>query len=247
LSDLGGKCAIVTGGARGIGRAIVLKLAGMGADVAVVDLLEAEAQETAGKVEALGRKSVAVRCDISSAEDAKQMFETVKESLGGVHILVNNAGITRDNLMLRMSDSDWESVIKVNLTGTFNCCRVAAKHFIRQRSGRIVNLASVVGIMGNAGQVNYSSSKAGIIGLTKSVAKELAPRNVTVNAIAPGYIETEMTGKLPEEARSSFMSAIPLGRFGSVDDVANVVAFLVSDDANYITGQVIKVDGGMLM
>jgi len=247
LSDLSGKCAIVTGGARGIGSAIVLKLAGLGADVAIVDLLEAEAEDNVRKVEALGRKSVAVRCDISSSEDVKEMFETVKTALGGVHILINNAGITRDNLMLRMSDSDWDSVIKVNLTGTFNCCRVAAKHFIRQRSGRIVNLASVVGIMGNAGQVNYSSSKAGIIGLTKSVAKELAPRGVTVNAIAPGYIETEMTGKLPEEARSVFMSAIPLGRFGTVDDVANIVAFLVSDDANYITGQVIKVDGGMLM
>ncbi|MFC1799877.1 3-oxoacyl-[acyl-carrier-protein] reductase [Candidatus Eisenbacteria bacterium] len=247
MSDLSGKCAIVTGGARGIGSAIVLKLAGLGADVAIVDLLEAEAEDTVRKVEALGRKSVAVRCDISSSEDVKEMFETVKTALGGVHILINNAGITRDNLMLRMSDSDWDSVIKVNLTGTFNCCRVAAKHFIRQRSGRIVNLASVVGIMGNAGQVNYSSSKAGIIGLTKSVAKELAPRGVTVNAIAPGYIETEMTGKLPEEARSVFMSAIPLGRFGTVDDVANIVAFLVSDDANYITGQVIKVDGGMLM
>jgi 3-oxoacyl-[acyl-carrier protein] reductase len=247
LSDLSGKCAIVTGGARGIGSAIVLKLAGLGADVAVVDLLESEAKDTAGKVEALGRKSVAVRCDISSSDDVKEMFETVKTALGGVDILINNAGITRDNLMLRMSDSDWESVIRVNLTGTFNCCRVAAKHFIRQRSGRIVNLASVVGIMGNAGQVNYSASKAGIIGLTKSVAKELAPRGVTVNAIAPGYIETEMTGKLPEEARSAFMSVIPLGRFGTVDDVANIVAFLVSDDANYITGQVVKVDGGMLM
>ena len=247
MSDLSGKCAVVTGGARGIGRAIVLRLAGLGADVAVVDLLETEAEETAGKVEALGRKSVAVRCDISSSEDVKEMFETVKTALGGVHILINNAGITRDNLMLRMSDSDWDSVIKVNLTGTFNCCRVAAKHFIRQRSGTIVNLASVVGIMGNAGQVNYSASKAGIIGLTKSVAKELAPRGVTVNAIAPGYIETEMTGKLPEEARSAFMSAIPLRRFGAVDDVANIVAFLVSDDANYITGQVIKVDGGLLM
>jgi len=247
LSDLSGKCAIVTGGARGIGSAIVLKLAGLGADVAVVDLLEAEAEETVRKVEALGRKSVAVRCDISSSEDVKEMFETVKTALGGVHILINNAGITRDNLMLRMSDSDWDSVIKVNLTGTFNCCRVAAKHFIRQRSGTIVNLASVVGIMGNAGQVNYSASKAGIIGLTKSVAKELAPRGVTVNAIAPGYIETDMTGKLPEEARSAFMSAIPLRRFGTVDDVANIVAFLVSDAANYITGQVIKVDGGLLM
>lgn len=247
MSDLKGKCAVVTGGARGIGRAVCLKLAQMGADVAAVDLLEAEAADTARQVEALGRRSVSLVCDVSSSGEVREMFEKVIASLGGVHILINNAGITRDGLLLRMTDQDWDAVIGVNLTGTFNCCRAAAKHFMKQRSGRIVNISSVVGIMGNAGQVNYVSSKAGVIGLTKSIARELASRGVTVNALAPGYIETEMTEALPEKARSGFLSMIPLGRFGTVQDIANLVAFLVSDDADYITGQVIHVDGGMLM
>jgi len=245
--DLEGKCAVVTGGGRGIGKAICLKLASLGADIGAVDILKSEAAATAAEVEALGRKAVAVACDVSSPSEVQAMFGEVSGALGGVHILINNAGITRDNLMMRMSDEDWKKVIDVNLSGAFNCCREASKYFIKQRFGRVVNVSSVVGLMGNAGQANYSASKAGIIGLTKSLAKELATRGVTANAVAPGYVDTEMTRAISEQARSKLVSLIPVARLGKVDDVANVVAFLVSDGADYITGQVINVDGGMLM
>jgi 3-oxoacyl-[acyl-carrier protein] reductase len=244
---LEGKCAIVTGGARGIGRSICLALAGRGADVAVVDVLEEEIPGTVKDLESLGVKAAGVVCDVSRPADVHATFIKVVESMGGVQILVNNAGITRDTLMMRMSDEDWSKVIDVNLSGVFNCCREASKYFIKQRYGRIVNITSVVGLMGNAGQVNYSASKAGIVGLTKSVAKELATRGVTANAVAPGYIDTEMTRALSEQARSKLTQMIPVARLGTADDVANVVAFLVSDDASYINGQVINVDGGMLM
>jgi 3-oxoacyl-[acyl-carrier protein] reductase len=244
---LEGKCAVVTGGGRGIGRSICLALAAKGADIGAVDILEAEVAGTAKEVEAMGRKAVGLTCDVSRPADVKGVFAEVVETLGGFHILVNNAGITRDNLVMRMSDDDWNKVIEVNLSGVFNCCREASKYFIKQRFGRIVNISSVVGLMGNAGQVNYSASKAGVVGLTKSVAKELASRGVTANAVAPGYIDTEMTRAISEQARSRLTSMIPVSKLGTVDDVAGVVAFLVSDDANYITGQVINVDGGMLM
>lgn len=247
MSDLKGKCAIVTGGGRGIGREICLALALRGADVAVADVLETDAAETARRISEMGRRSMSVTCDVSKPQDVSRMFDGVAAELGGVHILVNNAGITRDNLIMRMSDEEWNSVISVNLTGTFNCCRVASKIFMKQRFGRIVNIASVVGIMGNAGQANYCASKAGIIGLTKSIARELASRNVNANAIAPGYIDTEMTQALSEKAQSELLSMVPLGRAGTAEDVANLVAFLVSDDADYITGQVVNIDGGMVM
>jgi 3-oxoacyl-[acyl-carrier protein] reductase len=247
MIDLNGNTAIVTGAGRGIGRDIALSLAGQGADVVVLDVDIEGAKETARLIEEAGQGSIAVKCNIA---DYAEVQECVQEVLGWrdqVHILVNNAGITRDNLLLRMGEEEWDTVIKINLTGTFNMTKVVTKHMFKKRFGRVVNIASVIGQMGNAGQSNYAASKAGIIGFTKSVAKEFAPRGVTANAIAPGFIDTPMTAVLPEDVQQQMRRMIPLGRFGSGDDVANVVLFLVSELGAYVTGQVINCDGGMVM
>jgi 3-oxoacyl-[acyl-carrier protein] reductase len=233
----------VTGGARGIGRAIAETLARCGARVAIADLDLAAAEKTAGEIgEARG-----FACDVSDPAAVTMLIQTVEDAFGSLDILVNNAGITRDNLMARMKDEDWDAVMAVNLRSAFVAIRAAQRGMMKRRFGRIVNIASVVGLMGNKGQANYSASKAGLIGLTKTAAKELASRNILVNAIAPGFIQTAMTEKLPEEARAALAAQIPLARLGDPQDIANAVAFLASDLASYITGQVLVVDGGMVM
>jgi len=241
------KVAIVTGSARGIGRAIALELVRNGAKLVICDLNMDDIQIVVDQFTEMGGEAKGFVSNVTQAEDAQQLIDKTIEAFGKVDILVNNAGITRDNLLMRMKEDEWDAVIAVNLKGTYNCIRAIAKPFIKQRSGKIINLASVVGQIGNAGQVNYSASKAGVIGLTKSVAKELAARNVRVNAIAPGFIQTDMTANLTEKAKEELTNAIPLGKLGQPEDVAKVVLFLASDDAAYITGQVINVDGGMVM
>ena len=242
------RAAVVTGGSRGIGRAVCVALAKQGCNV-VVNYChgEAAAAETAALCKELGVEAVTVQADVSTAEGCKKLFEEAVNAFGRVDILVNNAGVTRDNLILRLSEEDFDTVLNANLKGAFLCCKEAARRMVRQRYGRIVNLSSVVGLRGNAGQTNYSASKAGLIGLTKSLAKELASRNVTVNAVAPGFIDTDMTAVLPDKAKEAILSSIPMARLGAAEDVASAVAFLASDEAGYITGQVLAVDGGMSM
>ncbi|HEX30414.1 TPA: 3-oxoacyl-[acyl-carrier-protein] reductase [Candidatus Poribacteria bacterium] len=241
------KVAIITGSARGIGKSIATLFARQGAKVVISDIADEIGEKTAQEIRELGGEAIYLHCDVSDPEDVERLIRSTVESFGRLDILVNNAGITRDSLLVRMRDEDWNRVISINLTGTFNCTRAAAKVMMRQRDGCIINIASVAGIMGNVGQVNYSASKAGVIGITKSAARELAGRGVRVNAIAPGFIMTEMTAKLPEAERERILEMVPLGKPGTPEDVANVALFLASDAARYITGQVIRVDGGMVM
>ena len=237
--------AVVTGAARGIGRAISLALADEGAHVVAVDVLADALDSTVGEIAAKGVKAVARQADVTDSQQVEQLFASVVSDFDRLDIMVNNAGITRDTLLLSMDDQQWDQVIQVNLRGVFLCTRAAAKIMLRQRYGRIVNMASVSGLMGNAGQANYAASKAGVVGLTKTVAKEMAKRKVTCNAVAPGFIKTDMTDALPEKVRDQVKLVIPAGRFGEPEDVAAAVVFLASPQAEYITGQVLSVDGGL--
>ncbi len=244
---LEGKVALITGGARGIGQAIGMAFAKEGADIVVADVNMEIAQKTASEIEALGRKVLALDMDVTNYEKVEEGINKILDKFGKVDILVNNAGITKDNLLLRMSQAEWDAVINVNLKGTFNCIRAVCRPMVKQRSGRIISIASIIGLMGNPGQANYAASKAGIIALTKTVAKELASRNINANAVAPGFIQTEMTAKLPEELKKKMLEAIPLGKLGTPQDIAKVCLFLASEESSYITGQTITVDGGMVM
>ncbi|WP_141500807.1 3-oxoacyl-[acyl-carrier-protein] reductase [Paenibacillus luteus] len=248
FASLEGKKALVTGASRGIGRAIAVALAEAGADVAInYSGSEAAAAETAQAVEALGRRTIVIKANVGKADEFDSMVKEVIEQFGSIDILVNNAGITRDNLIMRMKEDEFDQVIETNLKGVFNGIKAVTRPMMKQRSGRIINISSVVGVLGNPGQANYVAAKAGVIGLTKASARELASRGITVNCVAPGFIQTEMTDKLPEEMRQSLAGQIPLARLGDPSDIANAVRFLASDASAYMTGQTVHVDGGMYM
>ena len=240
------KIAIITGGARGIGKAVALRLAKEGSDIAIGDVNLEALEESKKEIESTGRAVLTDKLDVTNPEDVQKFVQKVLDKFGKINILINNAGITRDGLLVRMNSADWDAVLNVNLKGTFNCTKAVAKPMMKQRSGKIVNIASIIGIVGNAGQANYAASKGGVIAFTKSAAKELASRNVNVNAIAPGFIQTDMTAKLPEDVKGAIMKQVPLGKWGTAGDVADAALFLVSDAAAYITGQVVQVDGGMV-
>ena len=246
--NFSGKTAVVTGGSRGIGRAVCLELAKGGANVVLCYAgNEGAANDTVAACEALGAKALAVRCNVAESGEVKSLLDAAVQAFGRIDILVNNAGITRDGLLMTMKEEDFDAVVATNLRGTFLCMKAVARPMMRQRYGRIVNLSSVVGLRGNAGQVNYAASKAGVIGMTKSLARELASRGVTVNAVAPGFIETDMTAAMTDAAKTATLASIPMQRLGAAEDVARAVAFLASDEAAYITGQVLAIDGGMSM
>jgi 3-oxoacyl-[acyl-carrier protein] reductase len=246
--SLDGKTALVTGGSRGIGKEIALELARLGANVAVNFAgSEAKANEVVDEIKTMGRDALAIQCNVSESDSVQTMVKEVISHFGSLDILVNNAGITRDNLIMRMKETEWDDVINTNLKGVFLCTKAATRQMMKQRSGRIINISSIVGVSGNPGQANYVAAKSGVIGLTKTTAKELAPRGITVNAVAPGFIATDMTDELSEEVKAEMQKQIPLTRFGEPKDIAKAVAFLASDDASYMTGQTLHVDGGMVM